>query len=136
VTSKGCGIYRIRTAKICLATQKLASAYKLFLILITILVAGPASGDDAEDMDALESIMIDRFAVGMGRITKKKLSDAGVSREDADRIAVEVTDRIRACATDAVEKQSDATPSEVDAAEDEWDMCVQVAFENAGIRFP
>jgi hypothetical protein len=104
--------------------------------LITILVAGPASGDDAEDMDALESIMIDRFAVGMGRITKKKLSDAGVSREDADRIAVEVTDRIRACATDAVEKQSDATPSEVDTAEDEWDMCVQVAFENAGIRFP
>jgi len=129
-------MYRIRTGKVCLATQKLASAYKLFLLLITILAAGPVSGDETEDMDALESTMIDRFAVGMGRIAKKKLSDAGVSQEDADRIAVEVTDRIRRCATDTVEKQSDATPSEVTTAEDERDMCVQVAFENAGIRFP
>ena len=105
-------------------------------LLTTLLVVGPVTGEESEDQDVLESEMIERFAVGMGRIANKKLSDTGLSQEDAARIAAEVSDRIKTCTSEVVEKQSDAAPSEVNAAEDEFDMCVQVAFENAGIRYP
>ena len=107
-----------------------------FPLLIIFLLVGQVCLGESENVDASTAEMIEKYASGMGRVAKEKLSEAGISREDADRIAEHLTNTIRECFADTVRKQSDASPSEVQAADDEIDMCVQVAFENAGITFP
>ena len=107
-----------------------------FPLLIIFLLIGQVCAGESENVDASTAKMIEKYASGMGRVAKERLFETGISLEDADRIAERLTNTIRTCLIDTVRKQSDATPSELQAADDEMEMCVQVAFENAGVTYP
>ena len=109
---------------------------RLFSFLICILLPGQVVADETKSLEDAQALMIERYVVGMGNVAEKKLSEVGLSRSDVEKIAAELSNTIRACITNTVEQQADATPSEVEAAEDKVELCVKVAFENAGIRFP
>ena len=105
-----------------------------FVTMVVLLFANPictAQEVSAEDIE----VMVERSVLGMEKIAKKLLSDSGMAQSDIDRVAADLSAKIRECFLDAIEEES-AGPVDVELSNDKMESCVHTAFENAGIRFP
>jgi hypothetical protein len=105
-----------------------------FVTLVVLLIAGPASADQEVSAEDVE-VMVERYVLGMEKIAKKLLFDSGMAQSDIERIAADLSAKIRECTFDAIGEES-AGPVEVELSNDKMESCVHAAFENAGIRFP
>ena len=102
--------------------------------LVALLLAAPICADQNASSEDVE-VMVERYVLSMGKIAKKLLSDSGMAQSDINRIAAEVSAKIRACVLEAISEES-AGPVDVEESNRKTDSCVHTAFENAGIRFP
>ena len=134
---------------------------RLFTLLIVLFLAVPISADENERSENIEALMVERYAVSMGKIARNKLAESGMAQSDVERIAAELSATVEACVVEAIEQQSagrrpdseqlgavaendvakiadrdSSKAQDVEASEDKMELCVQTAFENAGIKFP
>ena len=67
-----------------------------FVTLVVLLFADPICADQELSAEDVE-VMVERYVLGMGKIAKKLLSDSGMAQSDIDRIAADLSAKIREC---------------------------------------
>ena len=131
------------------------------VLTATILLFALAGASEQESAEDLKVILLVKIAASFGEIANEKLSESGVAQSDIDRISYDLSKTVAECMVESLIQQASeqgldaeqllvAAYSAVDSDSREgisdvldekelelkMEVCVLLAFENAGVRYP